>query len=130
MKDLLFHVSPLKIKKKLKRKNNYIAFTKNKFVSYFGNYIYIFDFNKLNKDFNLIKYDNKDEGHIKVTVNFLKKWRRFQSQNLRYEWRVYGKDIDLDKYCIGVTCHFNESKNLQEIVMDKIEKEFMIKQNI
>jgi len=125
MRKLLFHASHKRLRKWLKvNEEGYISFSINCFVSKFGNYIYIFDFEQLKKDFGLKKHKaKKGENRFSYNVNTEVASHTFCSAQLKDEWRAY-KNVDLERYCLGVAKHFDESKTLiEEKIIEKVIKE-------
>lgn len=112
MQDLLFHASKKKLYKTLKTNNGYICFSKNTFLSYFGDYIYIFSMDQLKKDFKIQKGPMSG-----IIVEYSK--MRLEGAQLKEEYRIF-EDIDLKKYCLGRCKHFNESKDFVSICKDII----------
>ncbi|MCK4686616.1 MAG: hypothetical protein KAT66_00640 [Candidatus Lokiarchaeota archaeon] len=122
MKKLLFHLSSKKFRKKLKVNNGCISFSLNEFWSRFGNYCYIFDYDTLKKDFRIEKCKNRQKWKYSLSVK--DKIHNFHSKKMATEYLVF-EDIDLEKYCLGVVKHFNESEGIieTEIIEKVLEKE-------
>lgn len=123
MKQLLFHVSDKKydILRPI-LPEDYLYFSMNCFLSFFGNWIYIFDFQALSKNFDIQKYpssciEQKCSGRRGQKYSF-------RSQNLETEYRIYRHPIIVNKYALGIVKHFNESKGvLRTILRNEIIKE-------
>ena len=93
---------------------NAICLSENKFISYFGQYLYLFDLDKLRQNFYLERLPTTGL-YMSTYVNpeLINGIDRifFKSQDLGYEWRCY-KSIDVNKYCIGIIEHWNHMKGI------------------
>ena len=123
MSKLLFHVSDEKYDI-LKPQSRYgrrscICFSSDKFISNFGQYVYIFLFKTLN---NVFRIDIIDSGGLNCLVFMAanESTYRFKSRELGDEYRIY-QPIDVDKYSVGVGEHWNHAEgDIETLVRDKV----------
>ena len=92
---------------------NAICFSEDVFISYFGEYLYLFDLNKIRCKFGLVK--QKTEGlfsiheinHRSTSIGKI----YYRSKPLKDEWRCF-EPIDVKKYAIGVLEHWNHTEGV------------------
>jgi len=92
---------------------NVIYFSENSFITYFGQYLYLFDLDTMIENFNIEKVTTTGLAHL-LNLNSEYsdcEYLRYSSQSLGYEWRIY-EPIDVDKYCIGIIEHWNHMKGV------------------
>jgi len=131
MKDLLFHVSDEKYAvldpDNCKTSDNCIFFSKNIFISYFGQFLYIFDYKALEEDFRIhcVNTDGIDYHREQIGRYYKKTEYRYRSQPLGMEYRIYDK-IDVERYCLGIAEHYNSEKGEFQIFSDNLIEKFII----
>ena len=109
MKTIICHVSDQKHDVLIPQQpENAICFSENKFITYFGQYLYLFDLETMEKHFNIIKLPT---GGICGTCQMSPEasgldYLRYESQGLGHEWRIY-EPVDIHKYCLGIVEHWN-----------------------
>jgi len=119
MKDLLIHTSDklvdiLKPNKVCEYDRPCICFALNQFISYFGEYIYLFDMETLEENFFIKIIPTKGvEAYTYVSGMGFDKEYRYSSQPLKEEFRIY-ESIDLKRYCLGIISNFNYLKGVLE----------------
>lgn len=92
---------------------NAICFSEDKFVTYFGQYLYLFDLDVLTQNFNIRKVLTEGcQGscflHSEYHQNEVLKYK---SQPLGYEWRIY-EPVDVDRFALGVIEHWNHMQGI------------------
>jgi len=111
---ILCHVSDKRLRVlKPNGKDNCIYFSQNKFISYFGQYLYLFDLDVLKANFRIKK---KVTGSLIGTLECplpIKSYWKYKSQSLKWEWRVYDP-INVKEFSIGVVEHWNYTKGTFE----------------
>ena len=126
MEDLLIHTSHIKTDILIPNKipGGCICFSLNQFISYFGEYIYIFKRKTLEKDFYIeIIPSGGVELYFRGFKAGLDKEYRYRSEDLGQEFRIYSS-IDVQRYGIGIMTNFNHMKGvLEEKAMDMVIKE-------
>lgn len=126
MKELLFHVSDKKMDVlRPMQIDNYeecICFSLGCFISNFGQWIYIFDFETLNQNFSVQKVSTSG---LYQEIRTAKDYKfHFSSQPLGHEYRIY-QPISIEQFCIGIAQHFNHAKGrLSVIFRDTIMKQY------
>ena len=129
MSKLLFHVSDEKYDT-LKPHGSFmraddldsygpcICFSADKFISHFGQYVYIFSFRTLNSAFRI---DVINSGRLRECCFVGEgKTHIFNSQELGDEYRIH-EEIDVDKYSLGVAEHWNHAEgNITTLMFDKV----------
>lgn len=92
---------------------NAICLSENKFITYFGQYLYLFDLDTMIKNFNIKKTTTTGLNSLfHLNPEYLGlEYLQYSSQSLGYEWRIY-EPIDVDKYCIGIIEHWNHMKGI------------------
>lgn len=127
MNKLLFHVSNEKYDTlRPKKEDNYeecICFSENAFISYFGQHLYIFDFQTLNSNFNVRKLDSEwlyQQRSIYGNPNADR--YKYRSKPLGFEYRIY-EPINVDRYALGVAKHWNHMDGeLQTLFAEEVIK--------
>ena len=108
------------------------VFQKTYFVLFFGEWLYLFDFDLLRRNFEMSRYDNV-QGIVcyskgicrKDGINVREKLR-FQSENLDIEWRIH-MPIDVEAFSLGVIKHWNYSKGVIETMISDMQQVKRIK---
>jgi len=118
--DLYFHVSEERHGILRPTKNdNYeecICLSLNCFISYLGQYVYIFDRATLDKTFHVREIATS--GYAGMIGNgYQGRSIRFKGQSLGNEYRIYDP-IDVEKFAIGVFEHFNHTRGIVEQYLD------------
>lgn len=111
--NLLVHVSKQPNLKTLKplykdedTKKKCICFSINEFVSYFGDYIYAFDFDELKKHYNIVRRVCINGMYNAVKI----KGRKIIMEMAKLkEYRIY-EEVDC-KYCLNTIKHYKEKPN-------------------
>lgn len=126
MKDLLVHTSKVKVDilepKKISDDRPCICFSLNQFISHFGQYVYLFIKEDLEKNFYVNRISSKGlECYSKLPYEME---IRYRSKDLGEEYRIY-KPIDTQQYCIGILTDFNYmegrlEKKLREITINEM----------
>lgn len=100
-------------------KEKCICFAKGCFISWFGQYVYLFDLDRLKADgFTVKKIKSGCGVAAQVKVEKYNAHHAYEShEKLDYEYRVY-EPINVKKYAVGVIKHFN---HVDGILMDKLE---------
>ena len=88
---------------------NAVCLSENKFVTFFGQYLYLFDIDVLKRNFRIRRLPTTGL-YSSVSLNNYDTIR-YESQSLGYEWRVY-EPIDVKKYSIGVVEHWDHMKGV------------------
>ena len=107
MKTIICHVSDKKYDILIPQPpENAICFSENKFITYFGQFLYLFDLDTMIKNFNIRKLPTSGL----TSTHYLNYDERiqFKSQSLGHEWRIFGP-IEVDKHAIGVIEHWNHA---------------------
>ena len=86
-----------------------ICLSENKFITFFGQYLYLFDIDVLKRNFRIRRLPTTGL-YSSVSLNNYDTIR-YESQSLGYEWRVY-EPIDVKKYSIGVIEHWDHMKGV------------------
>jgi len=89
-----------------------ICLSENKFVTYFGQYLYLFELGVLERDFRIRRLPTTglySSVHLGGRSGYDS--IRYRSQSLEYEWRVY-EPIDVKKYSIGIVEHWDHMKGV------------------
>lgn len=116
MKDLLIHTSNKKVDILIPNKvpgypEPCIFFSLNQFISYFGEYVYLFEKDILEKNFFV--ESNPTRGvEYSVKLGFEKEYR-YNSKDLGQEFKIY-QPIDIQRYCMGIIINFNYLKGTLE----------------
>ena len=131
MEDLLIHTSDKKVdilkpNKISEWDKPCICFSLNQFVSFFGEYIYLFQKKILEENFFVEKVLSKGVGSSSTTYfKHVPTKYRYRSEDLGYEFRVY-QPIDAQRYCLGIITNFNHLKGvLERKINEKITREYM-----
>jgi hypothetical protein len=128
MKELLFHVSKTRIEGDLKPYVlDRVYFSKGKFSSFFGDTIYIFDFDTIQNNFELKKKvfnssTRGGRGAVVVASKSKKGAHRVITGSIGEEYTV-DVPVNLEKYCIGVATHFNESADCHYDYIREVSEE-------
>jgi len=118
MKELLIHTSNVRVDilepQKLQGYDRpCICFSLNQFVSYFGEYVYLFYRIVLEKDFYVEVLPSMGvKSSIRLHSDRVREYR-YRSEDLGQEFRIY-KPIDVKHYGIGVITNFNHLKGILE----------------
>jgi len=89
-----------------------ICLSENKFITYFGQYLYLFELGVLERDFKIRKLQTTGLwGQAWIPESLGCDTIRYRSQSLEYEWRVY-EPIDVEKYSIGIVEHWDHMKGV------------------
>ncbi len=132
MKRLLFHVCDFKtdILDPKNYSENMICLSEDAFVGSLGQWLYIFEYIELEKNFYI---EERGSGgaflFINSLYNFNKKYK-FQSNSLKKEFRIF-KPINISKHAISVVKNFNVLKGelstyLNEEVIKREKMEFNV----
>ena len=125
VKDLLIHTSNIKVDILKPNKINShqrpcICFSLNQFISHFGEYIYLFEKDILEKNFHI---EEVISGGVECMAAFESYPRhhilRYRSQELGKEFRIY-KSVDVHLFAIGIINNFNHMKGVLERRFDEI----------
>jgi len=123
MKGLLIHTSNVRVDilepQKLPGYDKLcICFSLNQFVSYFGEYVYLFDRIILEKNFYV---EVLPSGGVECSIRLrFDKEYRYRSEDLGQEFRIY-EPIDVQRYGIGIITNFNHLKgNLEERINHEV----------
>jgi hypothetical protein len=129
MRDILIHATNIKTKilfpHKIPGGDICICFSLNKFISYFGEYNYLFWKSELERDFKVKELSPSGSIRVINKISYNKEYR-FTSDFVDREFRIY-QPIEIDIYCIGIIQNFNYMKGiLEKKFQDKIvEKEII-----
>jgi hypothetical protein len=133
MKDLLIHTSDKKVDVLLPQSEHEdcrpcICFSLNQFISFFGQYTYLFEKEILEKNFAVRRIPSQGvECFANVRGNFEQHEQgvRFVSQELGWEFRVY-EPINVERYWLAILTNFNHMKGVLETKLgDKLVKELI-----
>lgn len=131
MEDLLIHTSNVRVDVLEPNKlpgfdRPCICFSLNQFISFFGEYIYLFKKDILEKNFFIEKVPTEGVGlYDEVNVNRITIEYRYRSDKLGNEFRIYDP-IDVQRYGLGVVTNFNHLKGVLEKRMgDRIIREMV-----
>lgn len=132
MNDLLIHTSNVRVDvlvpNKLPGHGRYdlpcICFSLNQFISHFGEYIYLFKKDTLEKNFKVDRIPSKGIGmYSQIHVKREPIEYNYRSIDLEWEFRVYNS-IDVQLYGLGVITNFNHMKGvLEKRMSDKVIRE-------
>ena len=129
MEDLLIHTSNIKVNilkpsKSLGSNRPSVCFSLNQFISFFGEYIYIFSKKVLEENFFVDQLDSEGVGlYLTHYLRNIPVAYEYRSQKLGKEFRIY-QSIDVPRYCLGVITNFNHLQGILERRMqEKIVRE-------
>jgi len=129
VEDLLIHTSNIKVDILKPSKSSgsdrpSICFSSNQFISFFGEYIYIFKKKVLEENFFVDSLPSKGVGlYMTESLRYIPIEYKYRSQDLGIEFRIY-QPIDVPRYCLGVVTNFNHLKGVLERKMgEKIIRE-------
>jgi len=111
--------------------DNCIYFSENKFISFFGEYLYLFDLKTLQDNFRIKKRPTTGLKTMCFIENRLGPEEiRYHSKSLEWEWVCYNP-IPVDQFALGVIEHWNHmegvigmsgiNNSLQEIAVNLME---------
>lgn len=83
-----------------------ICFSEDKFITYFGEYLYLFDLATLQENFRIEKLPTTGLYHTQYLPPEGKEVIQYRSKSLEYEWRVYDC-IPVDEFALGMLEHWN-----------------------
>ena len=136
MKKLLFHVSRKKHnvlmpkpgkKHGVKKYEKCVCFSMDKFISYFGQWIYIFDYEYLKGLFKIIKKESR--GLQTITTDDKKKYT-YEATHLGFEYRIF-KPIDVNKHAISVAKNYNCLEGTwEEVFTDRVCEKIIEKMSL
>lgn len=88
-----------------------ICFSENTFITFFGQYLYLFDLDVMEENFFVRKVST--EGVIGLMQLMPEhtgyNQMRYESKPLGHEWRIH-EPIQVDKFALGVVEHWNHMK--------------------
>ena len=122
MKRLLFHVCDFKVNflNPEKYPTKAICLSEDTFVGAIGQYLYIFEYETLDKYYNI---EVIPSGGQYCFIKKREKEYSFVSDSLGKEFRIYNS-IDVNKHALGITKNFNVLKGiLKKYAMDRVEEE-------
>ncbi len=95
-----------------------ICLSEESFVGALGSFLYIFDFNHLQRHFNMQRLSS---GGYDMLINGMgNKDYRYSSKRLGHEFRIHSP-IDVKRHCLGVAENFNVLKGtLEEYVSGEV----------
>lgn len=119
MDDLLIHTSSVRVD--VLEPNKLpgftipcVCFSRNQFISYFGEYVYLFSKSVLEEDFFVEQcYSKGVQACHYVDMEGMPSEYRFKSEDLGYEYRVY-HSVDVRRYGLGVITNFNHLRGVLE----------------
>jgi len=123
-KGLLIHTSNVKVDVLRPQIQKYgkpcICLSLNQFISHFGEYIYLFQKEVLEKNFYI---EEISSGGVEclAELNFYpnRHTLKYRSKDLGQEFRIY-EPIDVGRYGIGIISNFNHMKGVLEKKFDEI----------
>lgn len=83
---------------------NAICFSEDKFITFFGQYLYLFDLKTMIDNFNIQKVETTGLTHEHYLPH--DQVLRYKSQSLEFEWRVF-EAISVERFSLGVLEHWN-----------------------
>ena len=118
---LLFHVSNERFDVlKPQGSQGCICFSGDTFISNFGQWVYIFNFQELNSRFHIEKISSG--GAVQLCMPDSTTYYRYESKPLGYEYRVY-EPISVNEFAVGVAEHWNHlDGKLEKVLMDEVVK--------
>ena len=109
---------------------NTVCFSENKFITYFGQYLYLFDLQTMIENFNIKKVPTTGLTYFRYLPD--NQVLRYRSQSLQFEWRIF-ETISVKQFSLGVIEHWDHlngtigkgsiDKPLQEIAINLIQQE-------
>ena len=116
MKKLLYHVSDKKfdvLEPMTKGSPGaYTCFSMGCFISHFGQYIYICDFDQLRKRFKIYKtYCGSLSQYVYSPFGCTERDFFFKSKPIEWEYRIY-EPIPVDEFCLDVVEQYNHLKGV------------------
>ena len=134
---IICHVSDEKHKVLMPQEpTNAICFSEDTFITYFGQYLYLFDLDLMRDVFQLEKLPTtgitglQELGGYGFDLDDI--ILRYKSRSLELEWRCY-QPVDVDKYALGVIEHWNHmdgvigkgavSEAMSNIAIDLLSKQ-------
>ena len=102
---IICHVSDKKLDFLIPQKpTNAICFSEDKFITFFGQYLYLFDLKIMVENFNIQKVETT--GLTSLRYLPYDQVIRYDSQSLEYEWRVF-EPISVERFSLGVIEHWD-----------------------
>ena len=83
---------------------NAICFSEDKFITYFGQYLYLFDLKTMIENFDIQKVVTAGLTNLRYLP--YDQVIRYDSQSLKYEWRVF-EPISVKRFSLGVIEHWD-----------------------
>jgi len=112
---IICHVSDIRVANLQPRPpENAICFSEDKFCSYFGKFLYLFDLDNIKRHFRIeripttgVYSSTSVDPEMYNGINNV----RYQSYHLGWEWRCYDS-IPIEQYAIGVLEHWNHMEGV------------------
>ena len=112
---IICHVSDKKLDILIPQKpEGAICFSENKFITYFGQYLYLFELERLKENFRIEKVPTTGLASMRTVSPELCdgiERIRYKSKSLGWEWRCYSS-IPVDEFALGVLEHWNHMEGI------------------
>ena len=111
---IICHVSDKKLDILIPQElENAICFSENKFITYFGQYLYLFDLEVMIENFNIQRMPTTGLYSHRFLHGQPENIERlaYRSQSLGWEWRCF-EPVDVEKFSLGVLEHWNHMRGI------------------